>query len=36
MNCVHPELLEWQTTSFRDHVGDLMPSLWRAIRRRLG
>jgi SAM-dependent methyltransferase len=36
MDCVHPELLEWKTASFRDHVTDLVPSLWRTIRRRLG
>ncbi len=36
INCVHPELLAWQTASYRGHVGDLMPSLWRAILRRLG
>ena len=33
MNCIHPKL--WETQSFKNHIADLMPSLWRALRRRL-
>jgi SAM-dependent methyltransferase len=45
MNCIHPELygqtfekhiVDLQTQkSFKNHIADLMPSLWRALRRRL-
>ena len=38
MNCIHPVLYEAkivQTQSFKKHIADLMPSLWRALRRRL-
>jgi len=38
MNCIHPKLYEAKTqmVSFSNHIADLMPSLWRALRRRLG
>lgn len=36
MNCIHPVLYDASTTvSFRSHIMDLVPSLGRAIRRRL-
>lgn len=42
MNCPHPELYdskcasyELPPVSFRSHLADLIPSLWRALRRRL-
>jgi SAM-dependent methyltransferase len=39
MNCPHPELYDSKCTpspvSFRSHLADLIPSLWRALRRRL-
>ncbi len=35
MNCIHPDHFEWHRTSFKEHVIDLMPSLWRTLRRRL-
>jgi SAM-dependent methyltransferase len=38
MNCIHPALYESKTqmVSLSNHIADLMPSLWRALRRRLG
>jgi hypothetical protein len=42
MNCPHPELYESKCVlgelpiGFRTHVADLLPSLWRAVRRRVG
>jgi SAM-dependent methyltransferase len=41
MNCPHPELYQLKCSlcesqiGFKQHVTDLMPSLWRALRRRL-
>lgn len=41
MDCIHPELFELRAAQleggagFKSHVSDLVPSLWRAIRRRL-
>ncbi len=37
MDCIHPDLYRSKTLppSVRDHIVDLMPSVWRAIRRRL-
>ena len=41
MDCVHPELFGLRTaeleggTGFMSHMSDLVPSLWRALRRRL-
>jgi hypothetical protein len=35
MNCIHPELFGMKAANFRDHVTDLLPSFWRALRRRL-
>jgi SAM-dependent methyltransferase len=41
MNCLHPELYQSKCVfyesqvGFKQHVADLMPSLWRAVRRRL-
>jgi SAM-dependent methyltransferase len=36
MNCIHPDLYNSKIEpGFRSHITDLMPSVWRAIRRRL-
>jgi SAM-dependent methyltransferase len=41
MDCIHPELFDLRTAElesgvgFKNHISDLVPSLWRALRRRL-